>query len=161
MLRVTRASVVRFCSSSVGKKFESRKHIEEYLSRATWRIEDYIPNPETTEPVAEDEVKKLLKLSGLPEGDNAETQRRLANQLKFINKLHDVDVNPSSISEDARLMSRTQDELTFEQLTMLVKAQSKNDDLAERSGFWDCTSLATLKDNGYFVVRGNSMKNRK
>lgn len=135
------------------------------MSKETWSVDEYLSDSEASKQdvPSRETVIKLLKLSGLPiEGNDIERiQVRLGKQLSFINKLHRIPIEDESIDEsDARLMPRSTEPLNFEEILAKIEKTEKNIDIGEVSGSWDSTSLAEIKENGYFVVRGGLMKNR-
>lgn len=142
---------------------EVRKH----LSNETWSVEEYLSDSDISpeDLPSEETVKKLLKLSGLPmRGNDFERIRsRLGKQLSFIDKLHRIPVEDEyeAVHESkARLMPRTVEPLSYEGLLRRIETQEKSADLGEADGSWDSTSLAKMKENSFFVVRGGLMQNR-
>lgn len=162
-LRCSRSYV---SGAKVGEKFRSKKEVMEYLSRETWSVEEYLADSDTSigELPSAADVRKLLKLSGLPIRDS-EVERirvRLGKQLSFIDKLHRLPVeDEKSIDEyQARLMPREETPLSYDGLLEKIATQGKSPELGEVDGSWDATGLAQMKENKYFVVRGGLMQNR-
>lgn len=150
----------------VGERFRSSEEIRQYLSKETWSVDEYLSDSLTDgqEPPSGSTVKKLLKLSGLSlEGNDVERiQQRLGKQLSFINKLHGIEIeNEVSVDESkARLMPREVAALNYEDLLDKIATQGKNPELGEVEGSWDSTSLAKLKQNNCFLLRGGLMHDR-
>lgn len=151
-------------AASIGPKFQTKEQVKEYLSKASWSIEDYLPKNSATEEQLppKETVERLLKLSGLPSQDISEMQRRLANQLAFIDILHDLPVPDGTDASNARSVPRTGKPISYDQLLELSENETdKDESLGERSGSWESTKLSQISKNGYFVVREGLMKDRK
>ncbi|AGO10083.1 AaceriAAR093Cp [[Ashbya] aceris (nom. inval.)] len=152
----------RRCSSSVGARFRSREELQAYLARPAWRPEDFLPSAEdiARQLPSEEEVRKLLKLSGLPETDLQEVRRRLATQLSFVSQLQTVEVDDSVDPQYAKAMKRHPAAVGYEELVRRAEADTKDESLGEKSGSWDSTATATLKKDGYFVLREGLLQKR-
>ncbi|AJS24419.1 Gtf1p [Saccharomyces cerevisiae YJM1356] len=161
----------RFVSTGgakIGKKFENMNQIRDYLSRPVWSVHEYLginTKEEKLEPPSAEAVKKLLRLSGLPlEGaDIKEIQMRLAKQLSFINKLHNIPVEGEKHTKeyDARLVQRNTKQLNYTKLLEGISHQKQDAELGEVSGSWKATGLAAESKNAYFVVKEGLLKNMK
>lgn len=150
----------RSYSGFLGKKFSNISEVVQVLSQMSWKSEDFIPScSELKDLPSETEIKKLLKLSGLPENNWKSAQHVLAKQLPFINYLRNVEVNENTDSANARLAPRRQAPLTYEQLKSNIEGQVKDAKLGEPSGIWNSTGLSNLIEDGFFVVR-EEVKNR-
>lgn len=80
--------------STIGPKFTSDKEVEEFLSKSTWDVREYVPSSVDEKLIpSEETVVRLLKISGLPIKNIDQIQIRLANQLSFINRLHNLPVD--------------------------------------------------------------------
>ncbi|GAV48244.1 hypothetical protein ZYGR_0I05410 [Zygosaccharomyces rouxii] len=162
------AKCVRAYSSkpTLGPKFQSLDEIKEYIFKDTISANEFLTQSERAKdrelPVPPREtVLKLLKLSGLPTkgADIERIQRNLSEQISFINILHDTDLDDSLNVKYARLLPRENATLSYEDL--IVRANSgKNSELAEISGSWDSTSRASMRKDGYFIVREEFLDNR-
>lgn len=154
--------------AKIGKKFENMHQIKNYISKPVWSVHEYL-DTNVREGKLElppvDAVKKLLRLSGLPlEGAKIEEiQLRLAKQLSFINKLHNIPVEREEHTKeyDARLMQRETTQLSYAKLLEGIKYQKQDAELGEVSGSWKPTGLAVESKNGYFVVKEGLLKNRR
>ena len=142
--------------------------IKNYISKPVWSVHEYLGTnvrEGKLELPSVDVVKKLLRLSGLPlEGAKIEEiQLRLAKQLSFINKLHNIPVEGEKHTKeyDARLMQRETRQLSYAKLLEGIKYQKQDAELGEVSGSWKPTGLAVESKNGYFVVKEGLLKNRK
>lgn len=139
--------------------------IEEYISKETWSVAEYLSTDNVKEkdlPTREN-ILKLLKLSGLPaEGTDIEGIRgRLGKQLSFINKLHRISLEDDTIDPmDARLLPREGMALSYDELMSEIMNQQKDSNSGETNNSWDSTKLAKVKKDGYFVIRGGLMTNR-
>ncbi|EJS43684.1 YGR102C [Saccharomyces arboricola H-6] len=152
----------------IGKKFENMDQIRDYLSEHVWSVHEYLGTnlgEENLELPPVDFVKRLLRLSGLPlEGADIEgIQMRLAKQLSFINRMHNIPVaGKESMKEyDARLVQRETAQLSYENLLEAIACQEQDAEIGEVSGSWKATELAAESKNGYFVVKEGLLKNRK
>ena len=111
--RIVAISCRRVCrsyssvSSKIGARFVSAKEIDSYLSKVSWNIQDYVPTRVDKRLLpAKETVIRLLRISGLPERDLGPVQRRLANQLSFIDHLHSLPVDESINANHARILHR-------------------------------------------------------
>lgn len=152
--------------AKVGDRFQSKKEVLEYLQKETWSVDKYLADSDDQSLLLPSvgEVRKLLKLSGLPiEGNDLERIReRLGKQLGFISKLHRIEIEEENSVEEtqARLMPRNEVPLSYDDLLDKINEQRKDPELGEVEGSWDATGLAQMEDNKYFVVRGGLMQNR-
>ncbi|AAS50458.1 AAR093Cp [Eremothecium gossypii ATCC 10895] len=149
-------------SSSVGARFSSREELQAYLARPAWQPEDYLPSAEdiARQQLSEEETRKLLKLSGLPEADIQEVRRRLATQLSFVSQLQSVEVDDCADPQYAKAMQRHPAAIGYEELVRRAELDAKDTSLGEKSGSWDSTATATLKKDGYFVLREGLLQKR-
>ena len=149
--------------AKVGEKFRSKKEVMEYLGQQTWSVDEYLADSTSEELPSEADVRKLLKLSGLPvDGNDLERIRvRLGKQLSFIDKLHRIPIEDEKTIDEcqARLMPRNEVPISYDSLLQKIATQKKDPELGEVEGSWDSTSLAQMKENKYFVVRGGLMHN--
>ncbi|CAI4062404.1 glutamyl-tRNA(Gln) amidotransferase subunit F SKDI_07G3510 [Saccharomyces kudriavzevii IFO 1802] len=152
----------------IGKKFENMNQIKDFLSEPVWSVHEYLATNVGEEKLKLPPVevlKKLLRLSGLPlEGADIEgIQMRLAKQLSFISRLHNIPVNGEEEMKeyDARLMKRKTTRLSYEKLLEGIDHQTQDVELGEVSGSWKATGLAAESKNEYFLVKEGLLKNRK
>lgn len=147
----------------VGPKFENIHQVEAYLSKSFWTIEDLLPRYDITKEniPSEETVKSLLKLSGLPMQNLKDMQLKLANQLSFINTLHNLPVDETIDANHARIMIRHPKPLSFNDIEMATsKEMQKDESLGEVSGSWDTVECSKIHENGFFVVREGLIRNR-
>lgn len=147
--------------STIGPKFTSDKEVEEFLSKSTWDVREYVPSSVDEKLIpSEETVVRLLKISGLPIRNIDQIQIRLANQLSFINRLHNLPVDENINPNHARIIERNPTPLDYEGLIKGIASQQKSDSLGEISGSWDPTKTAAVKRDGFFILREGLLKGR-
>ncbi|AMD20695.1 HDL049Cp [Eremothecium sinecaudum] len=155
-------SLIRQYSSSVGRKFANKTDVVEFFSKSTWKSEDYLPKDgQKLQLPTEKEVKKLLRISGLPSDNWKKAQQKLANQLSFINHLQEVEVDNTIDPTHARILPRTVKPLSHTELQDFAEKQPKDASLGEISGSFDGSKLSTISEDGYFVIREGLLNDRK
>lgn len=157
----------------IGSKLESKDDINALLRSNKWDGQELLQNSKdnnfaksTTKLPSDDEIYKLLKLSGLSHKniDLEEIKVTLSNQIQFIDLLQNVSLTEEELkynTNNARLLPRNVKPLKYVDLLKLIKTQKKNKQKSEISGYWNPTSLATKSVNNYFILEKGLLKNRK
>ncbi|KAH3900860.1 glutamyl-tRNA(Gln) amidotransferase subunit F SCDLUD_002315 [Saccharomycodes ludwigii] len=171
---VPKLKILRFKSSSVGPEFKSIEEIEQYLKPESceWSVNDFLKVDESQQSnmviPSNQDISRLLKLSGLPQISSAEKlekiRKNLSTQISFINKLHSVELSNDKTfkPQHARILPRETKKLTLDDLKNQIETSAVNKEaLGEISGYWDPTSLASISKDGFYVVREGLIKNRK
>lgn len=157
----------------IGSQLNSKEDIDTFLRSNKWDGQELLQNSKhdkatkvVTQPPSDNEIHKLLKLSGLSQKniDLEEIRATLSNQIQFIDLLQNVSLTEEELNyntNNARLLPREVKPLKYADLLELIETQKKNKQESEISGSWNPTSLAAKSVNNYFILEKGLLKNRK
>ena len=152
-------------SSTIGRKLERAKEIEEYFGTSTWSTKELLEREEDTEECVNREMlEKLYDLSGFTKrslGENEESLKEsLVNQLDFITKLKKVEVRESGDNITRLIDDKNTTVITFDSLMKAIDSTTQNLSKGEVENSWNPLSLSKLRENNFFVVKEGLHKDK-
>lgn len=163
--------LIRFSSSRafVGDKLTSLDELKEFFSHNTWKTADLLNSQVDDSLINHKMMNSLLDLTGLKKSLSPVEQDKLINslkeQLKFVNKLHSIDI-PKEEEHTFKLTRLVDDAskegtLDFDGLMKEINDVKPDYIKGEVENTWNPISLAKEHDEDYYIVKEGLIKKNK